>query len=101
LQEFDLWARDNPDAPAAQFDLVGRKMVDRYRAFTWDSMSAGTGLPAFYSGTRDGLTGPKIDEAEVTALMAFDTGAYSREQLVFELKKLSDWREILKRKAAP
>jgi hypothetical protein len=100
LQEFDLWAHKNPDAPIEQFDLVGRTMVDRYRAFTWDSMSAGTGLPAFYSGTRDGLTGAKIDEAELTALMAFDTGAYSREQFLFELKKLNDWREILKRKAA-
>jgi hypothetical protein len=99
LQEFDLWARENPDAPTAQFDLVGRKMIDRYRAFTWDSMSMGTGLPAFYSGTRDGLTGAEIDKAEITALRAFDTGAYSREQFVFELKKLNDWREILKRKA--
>jgi len=61
LQEFELWAAKNPDASLEQFDLVGRKMVDRYRAFTWDSLSAGTGLPAFYSGTRDGLTGPKID----------------------------------------
>jgi hypothetical protein len=100
LQEFDLWAREHPDAPMAEFDLVGRKMVDRYRAFTWDAMSAGTGLPAFYSGTRDGLTGPQIDQAEITALYAFDTGAYSREQFLFELKKLNDWREILKRKAA-
>lgn len=100
LQEFDLWAHRNPDAPIEQFDRVGRDMVDRYRAFTWDSMSAGTGLPAYYSGTRDGLTGAKIDEAEFQALTAWDTGAYTREQFLFELKKLNDWREILKRKAA-
>jgi hypothetical protein len=74
-------------------------LQNRYRAFTWDSLSAGTGLPDSYSGTRDGLTGPAIDKAELDAVLAFDTGAYSREQFVFELKKLNDWREILKRKA--
>jgi hypothetical protein len=100
LQEFDLWARENPGATIAQFDEIGRKMVDRYRAFTWDSLTATTGLPAFYSGTRDGLTGPEIDKAEAAALQALDRGTYSRQQLVFELKKLNDWREILKRKAA-
>nr|ACF98018.1 hypothetical protein [uncultured bacterium 878] len=99
LLEFDLWARENPGASIAQFDEIGRKMVDRYRAFTWDSLTAATGLPALYTGTRDGLSGPRIDQAEATALQAFDTGTYSREQLVFELKKLNDWREILKRKA--
>jgi hypothetical protein len=99
LQEFDLWARQNPDAPIEQFDRVGRDLVNRYRAFTWDSLSAATGLPAFYSGTRDGLTGAAIDEAERTAALAYDTGAYSREQFLFELRKLNDWREILKRKA--
>ena len=100
LKEFDLWARENPSANFAQFDEIGRKMVDRYRAFTWDSLTAATGLPAFYTGTRDGLTGPEIDKAEIAALQAFDAGTYSREQVVFELKKLNDWREILKRKAA-
>lgn len=101
LVEFDNWAAEHPDATRAQAIEEAQKTIARYQIVNYQQMSIATGLPRYYTGTRDALKTTDLDAAEARTVQDLDGNKISREQADQELRKIASWRYILAQKQAP
>jgi hypothetical protein len=101
LAEFDDWAVANPNATRADTMAEAQRTIARYQIVNYQNMSLATGLPRFYTGTRDALKTGDLDQAEAATIKAMDAGQLSREQSDLELRKIASWRYILAQKTTP
>lgn len=98
--EYQSWFDAHPDAPLADAQLQAQKIIQRYQVINYQSMSLATGLPVYYSGTRDLLKPADLDAAEKATLDAQQRKEISDGQAALEITKIENWRAILAQKPA-
>jgi hypothetical protein len=103
LLEYNVFADANRDAIKANPILATQQAQDivrRYQLINFDQIGLAVGLPEGYAGTRDNISAQDIKAAGVRILQLFDKGAVTEAQKTFELRRLDQWDEIIKRRDA-
>lgn len=100
LLEYENNAAAHPGATREELQGQAQQIIKRYQIISFNDMSMATGLPKYYSGTRDSMTLDDVGAAEAKTLEALDTKKLSSAQADQELRTLNNWRGILQAKAA-
>lgn len=103
LLEYNTFADNNRDQIKANPILATQQAQDivrRYQLINFDQISLAVGLPEGYAGTRENISAEDVKAAGVRILQLFDKGAVSEAQKTFELRRLDQWDEIIKRRDA-
>lgn len=97
LDDWQQWARKNPDATDEQAEAAYRRIAGNYATVKANEIRLVRPAPLYLVGGRDA---PEIDATETATVEAMERGEISRAEFERQAALIQEWRDMLDRERA-
>lgn len=91
LDDWDMWARENPQAKDTEAQAAYRRIVEEYAIVDTSNMALTKRAPRFLVGSRNT---PDIDATEAETVRAFEEGKIDQREFERQAQLISEWRRV-------